>query len=571
MRSEETPEKLLARGRAFMSIGDYGRAEQYFAAALDHRAEPRVALPLLLRACAEEKRYRAALDYAEPQLRRHPDDVKLRFVVASFYSTIGDVAAARTQLERVVKDKPEHAAAQFALAVLLRDEQGDPVQADLHFREYLGSIRRAPTRDEARGSLLKLVPRGGVPITTPPPPPPGLWHNVTPPGRHGAEAPGEGAVIPREVFAETLLHFFAPIRPFLDDPAVSDIMINGPSQIFVEKQGLLHLTDARFESREALMAALRNAAQFVGKHIDEDHPILEGRLPDGSRLEAILPPAAPDGPAISIRRFFKETLTVERLVGYDALTPDAAVALHAFVAAKMNIVIAGGTGSGKTSMLNALSSFIPGGERVVVIEDSRELQLQRQHVVQLEARPGDPKGRGAVSIRDLFKATLRLRPDRIVVGEIRGGEALDLVQAMTSGHGGCLTTVHATYPRDTLTRLETMCMMSDVEMPLVAMRLQLASGVNILVQVTRQQDGQRKLTHITEVLGFDVQSGTYLLQDLFVRTYGSVLPDGTLESALLPTGILPNCLPQLREHGVDLPAAVYAAAEQRRLAAAGAL
>jgi pilus assembly protein CpaF len=371
-------------------------------------------------------------------------------------------------------------------------------------------------------------------------------------------------VIPREVFEETLLHFFEPIRPFLEDPAVSDIMINGPSQIFVEKKGLLHLTEARFASREALMAALRNAAQFVGKSVDEDHPILEGRLPDGSRLEAVLPPAAPDGPAISIRRFFKETLTIERLVGLDSMTGDAAMTLRALVAAKMNIVVAGGTGSGKTSMLNALSSFIPSGERVVVIEDSRELQLQRQHVVQLEARPGDPKGRGAVSIRDLFKATLRLRPDRIVVGEIRSGEALDLVQAMTSGHGGCLTTVHATYPRDTLTRLETMCMMSDVGMPLTAMRLQLASGVNVLVQVSRQQDGKRKLTHITEVLGFDVDRGAYLLEDLFVRTHGGVRADGTLESTLAPTGVLPRCLPQLREHGMDLPPAVYEADARRR-------
>lgn len=370
-------------------------------------------------------------------------------------------------------------------------------------------------------------------------------------------------MIPREVFEETLLHFFEPIRPFLEDPTVSDIMINGPSQIFVERRGLLHLTDARFPSREALMAALRNAAQFVGKHVDEEHPILEGRMPDGSRLEAILPPAAPDGPAISIRRFFKETLTVERLIGFGAMTEDAAAMLRSLVVAKLNIVIAGGTGSGKTSMLNALSSFIPGGERVVVIEDSRELQLQREHVVQLEARPPDPKGRGAVSIRDLFKATLRLRPDRIVVGEIRSGEALDLVQAMTSGHGGCLTTVHATYPRDTLTRLETMCMMSDVSMPLVALRLQLASGVNALVQVSRLPDGSRKITHITEVVGFDVASGAYVLQDLFVRSYGGVGASGEILSELAPTGIIPQFMHQLREHGVELPTVVYEAAERR--------
>lgn len=376
-------------------------------------------------------------------------------------------------------------------------------------------------------------------------------------------------MIPREVFEETLLHFFEPIRPFLEDPSVNDIMINGPSQIYVERKGLLYLTEARFSSREALMAALRNAAQFVGKHIDEEHPILEGRLPDGSRLEAILPPAAPDGPSVSIRRFAKETLTVDKLIGFDALTRDAALFLHALVASKLNVVIAGGTGSGKTSMLNALSSFIPNGERVVVIEDSRELQLQRQHVVQLEARPPDPRGKGAVSIRDLFKATLRMRPDRIVVGEIRGGEALDLIQAMTSGHGGCLTTVHATYPRDTLTRLETMCLMSDVEMPLVALRLQIASGINILVQVSRLSDGRRKVTHVSEVLGFDVNAGNYVIQDLFLRTYGAIGPDGQIQSALHPTGLVPQCVPALREHGMELPAAVVDAIERRRAAEQG--
>jgi pilus assembly protein CpaF len=316
------------------------------------------------------------------------------------------------------------------------------------------------------------------------------------------------------------------------------------------------------------MAALRNAAQFVGKHIDEQHPILEGRLPDGSRIEAVLPPAAPDGPAVSIRRFSKETLTVDRLVQFDAMTPDAAMALRALVVSKLNIVVAGGTGSGKTSMLNALSSYVPTGERVVVIEDSRELSLQREHVVQLEARPPDPKGRGAVSIRDLFKATLRLRPDRIVVGEIRSGEALDLIQAMTSGHGGCLTTVHATYPRDTLTRLETMAMMSDVDMPLVALRLQLASGVNMLVQVSRLQDGSRKITHITEVLGFDLASSNYVTQDLFVRVYHGIGARGEVMSQLVPTGVMPRCLPQLQAHGVDLPAVVYQAAQQRQAAEA---
>lgn len=368
--------------------------------------------------------------------------------------------------------------------------------------------------------------------------------------------------IPKEVFEETLLQFFAPIRPYLDDPAVSDIMINGPNQIYVEKKGQLHLVPAKFDTRESLVAALRNAAQFVGKHIDELKPILEGRLPDGSRIEAILPPAAPDGPCVSIRRFFKETLTVKRLIGFGAMTDDVALALQALVVAKLNVLIAGGTGSGKTSMLNACSSFIPEGERVVIIEDSRELQLQREHVCQLEARPPDPKGRGEVTIRDLFRATLRLRPDRIVVGEIRSGEALDLIQAMTSGHGGCMSTLHATYPRDTVSRLETMAMMSDVDMPLAALRIQLASAVNIICQVSRLQDGSRKITHITEVLGYDIDRNAYQMQDIFARQYHGFDEHGMIISDIVPTGILPRCLPQLHEHGVDLPPVCYEAAKR---------
>jgi pilus assembly protein CpaF len=367
-------------------------------------------------------------------------------------------------------------------------------------------------------------------------------------------------VIPPEVFAETLLQFFGPIRPFLEDPSVSEVMINGPDLIFIERKGRIEKTDARFANREALMAALRNAAQFVGKSVDPERPILEGHLPDGSRIEAVIPPAAPDGPHVAIRRFFKETLTVARLVGFGALTNDCADALRALVASKLNVVVAGGTGSGKTSMLNALSSYIPEEERVVVIEDSRELQLQRQHVVQLEARPPDPKGRGQVSVRDLFRATLRMRPDRIVVGEIRGGEALDLIQAMTSGHGGCLTTLHATYPRDTLSRLETMAMMSDVQMPLHAMRIQLASAVNLIVQVSRFQDGSRKVSHVTEVLGFDVAKGEYITQDVFVRKHSGLGPNGEVISELVPSGTMPRALEQVHEHGLELPAAMYEAA-----------
>jgi pilus assembly protein CpaF len=374
-------------------------------------------------------------------------------------------------------------------------------------------------------------------------------------------------MIPKEVFDETILQFFEPIRPFLDDASVSEVMINGPGQIYIERKGKLELTGATFPSREALMAALRNLSQYVGKHLSEERPILEGRLPDGSRVEALIPPVAPDGPHIAIRRFFKETLTVERLVQFGSMPGIAAASLQAFVISKLNIIIAGGTGSGKTSMLNALSSFIPDGERVVVIEDSREIQFQKPHVVQLEARPADPKGRGAVGIRDLFRATLRMRPDRVIVGEIRGGEALDIVQAMTSGHGGCMGTLHASYPRDTLTRLETMAMMSDVEMPLAAMRTQIGSGVQLIVQVSRLQDGSRKTTHITECLGFDLETQKYRLQDIFMRRYDGFDKDGNLLSELVPTGVLPTFMHQLEEHGVTLPDPVLAAAQQN---AAGA-
>jgi pilus assembly protein CpaF len=360
-------------------------------------------------------------------------------------------------------------------------------------------------------------------------------------------------MIPRAVFEETLLQFFAPVRPYLDDASVSEIMINGPEQIYIERKGMLEKVPATFASREALLAGLRNLSQYVGKYVDEAHPILEGRLPDGSRVEALIPPVAPDGPYVSIRRFFKETLTIERLVQFGSLTGIAAAALQAMVIAKLNIMIAGGTGSGKTSMLNALSGFIPDGERVVVIEDSREVQFQKPHVVQLEARPADPKGKGAVTIRDLFRATLRMRPDRVVVGEIRGGEALDIVQAMTSGHGGCMGTLHATHPRDTLTRLETMCMMSDIDMPLQAMRQQIGSGVQLVVQVSRLHDGSRKLTHVTEVLGFDLASQRYQLQDIFAREYQGTDADNRIVSALVPCGVVPACLAQVREHGVDLP------------------
>jgi pilus assembly protein CpaF len=360
-------------------------------------------------------------------------------------------------------------------------------------------------------------------------------------------------MITTSIFEQTIQQFFEPVAAFLADPTVSEIMINGPRQIYVERGGKLELTGASFASDEALMAALRNLSQYVGKPLSEQRPILEGRFPDGSRVEALIPPVAPDGPCVSIRRFSRETLTVEKLVEFGSMPELAAQLLRACVVSKCNILVAGGTGSGKTSMLNALSGFIPDGERVVVIEDSREVQFQKKHVVQLEARPAAANGQGAITIRELFRATLRMRPDRVIVGEIRGGEALDIVQAMTSGHGGCMGTLHASHPKDALTRMETMAMMSDIDMPLSALRHQVGSGVELIVQVSRLSDGTRKVTHVSEVFGFDQQAQAYLLQDLFVRRYDGLDARGRVSSELVSTGKTPFFAPRLAEHGIELP------------------
>ena len=370
-------------------------------------------------------------------------------------------------------------------------------------------------------------------------------------------------MISQAIYDSTIREFLTPIAPFLADESVTEVMINGPSEIFIERKGQLSRTDSSFSSMDKLVSALRVIAQYVGRPFDEAHPILEARLPDGSRVEALLPPVAPDGPSVAIRRFSKERLTLAKLLEFGALTDDAAQTLRVLVECKRNIVVAGGTGSGKTSLLNALSAFIPAGERIVVIEDARELQFQREHVVQFEARPPDARGKGAISIRDLFKATLRMRPDRIVLGEIRGGEALDLIQAMTSGHGGCLTTVHASYPIDTLNRLETLALMSGVELPLFALRAQLASAVDLVVQTSRLRDGRRMVTHITEVCGADPKHG-YRLKDIFASVPGQLGTDGKVSFLLEPTGVLPECLPLIRSHGCDLPGAVYDTARRAR-------
>ncbi len=307
-------------------------------------------------------------------------------------------------------------------------------------------------------------------------------------------------MIPANAFKTSVAYFFAPIAGLMEDPEVSEIMLNGPHEVWIERGGKLRRADCCFKSADALNAALTNVAQFAGRPLSDQQPILEAYLPDGSRIEAVLPPLCESGPVVAIRRFKHSTLTVEKLIEYGTLTESAAEFLGESVLAARNVVIAGGTGTGKTSLLGALSAYIPDDERVVVIEDTREIRLNKEHVVYLESRSPDKRGKGGIAIRDLLKATLRLRPDRILVGEVRGAEALDLIQSMTSGHGGSLTTAHATSAIDTLHRLETMAMMNEIELPLLALRAQVASAIEIIVQVNRLATGERKIIGISRVV-----------------------------------------------------------------------
>lgn len=323
--------------------------------------------------------------------------------------------------------------------------------------------------------------------------------------------------VPERVFAHTLSAYLAPVAPLLRDDEVTEILVNSHDEIYVERGGALHLTHHKFPSEYALMSALRNLSQYVGRELCPGSPVLEARLPDGSRVEAVVPPASPRGAVVCIRRFWGERLTLDRLIEVGTMASEAAALLRTIVEDRRNVVIGGGSGAGKTSLLNAVASVAHPDERIIVIEDSKELQLDLPHVVHLEAQPPDSRGLGEITVRQLLKATLRMRPDRILIGEIRGKEALELIQAMTSGHRGCLSTLHGTLPIDTLSRLETMALMSDVRMPITALRTQIASAIDVVVQVSRQQDGLRRVTHIAEVVGCDKAHG-YRLRSLLPET-----------------------------------------------------
>jgi pilus assembly protein CpaF len=342
-----------------------------------------------------------------------------------------------------------------------------------------------------------------------------------------------------------------PLEPLLADPTISDILVNSYRTIYVERRGKIERTNVAFKDDEHLMRVIERIVSSVGRRIDESSPMVDARLRDGSRVNAIIPPLSIDGPVLSIRRFGTEPLRMNTLIEYKALTRDIADMLQMCVTARLNVVISGGTGSGKTTLLNALSAYIPEDERIVTIEDSAELQLQQPHVVRLETRPPNIEGRGEVTQRDLVRNALRMRPDRIVIGEVRGGEAIDMLQAMNTGHDGSLTTVHANTPRDSLARLETMIQMTGMRLSDRAMRQQVASAINLVVQVARLSDGTRRLTSISEITGMEGE--TITMQEIFQFERTGVDAEGQVIGRFRPTGIRPRFAERLKASGLQLP------------------
>ncbi len=356
-----------------------------------------------------------------------------------------------------------------------------------------------------------------------------------------------------EVLDETF--GLGPLELILKDPGVSDIMINGPKQIYVEKGGQLQLTGVEFRDNAHLMQIIDRIVSKVGRRVDETCPMVDARLEDGSRVNAIIPPLALDGAAVSIRRFGSNPLKLEDLLNFKALTPEMVMLLEGCIKARLNMIICGGTGSGKTTLLNTLSSFIPNDQRIITIEDAAELQLQQDHVVRLETRPANIEGNGAVTATDLVKNALRMRPERIIIGECRGGETLDMLQAMNTGHDGSLTTIHANNPRDGVARLETMVMMSGFDLPIKAIRQQISSAVNLIIQANRLQGGPRRVTHITEINGMEGE--TVVMQDIFRFVQDGIGENGKAYGHFTATGVRPAFMSRLEQAGVKLPASTF--------------
>jgi len=357
-----------------------------------------------------------------------------------------------------------------------------------------------------------------------------------------------------EVLDETF--GFGPLEMLLKEEGVADIMINGPKNVFVEKGGRIQKSEVTFRDDSHLIQILDRIVSKVGRRIDETNPMCDARLPDGSRLNAIIPPLALDGPSLTIRKFGANPLALEDLLRFGAFTPEMVMFLEGACKARLNMIISGGTGSGKTTLLNTLSSFIPGDQRIVTIEDAAELQLQQDHVLRLETRPSNIEGNGQITATDLVKNALRMRPDRIIIGECRGAESLDMLQAMNTGHEGSLTTIHANTPRDAVSRLETMICMGGVDLPLKAIRQQFSAAVDIIIQVNRLQGGPRKVTHVTEVL--NMEQDTVIMQDIFLFDQQGVDENGKTYGNFISTGVRPACIDRLESAGVRLPQNLFA-------------
>ncbi|MEI8314697.1 MAG: CpaF family protein [Verrucomicrobiota bacterium] len=348
---------------------------------------------------------------------------------------------------------------------------------------------------------------------------------------------------------------YGPIESLLHDPTVTEVMVNQPDQVYCERAGKLELTEVKFRDNDHIRNVIDKIVTPLGRRVDESSPMVDARLPDGSRVNVILPPLSINGPVVTIRKFATDPYTAEDLVRFGTLTAGASTFLEAAVKAKLNMLILGGTGSGKTTLLNVLSSFIPVRERIVTIEDAAELRLNQKHVVRLEARPPNIEGRGEVTIRDLVRNSLRMRPDRIVVGEVRGGEALDMLQAMNTGHEGSISTVHANTPRDALARLETMVMMTGMELPSKAIREQIASTLHLLVHVSRMNDGTRKVVAVSEIHG--MEGNVVVLQDLFAFRREGISAEGKVLGQLSPTGMVPKNMEWFTARGVSLPKEIF--------------
>ncbi|MEO2010051.1 MAG: CpaF family protein [Pirellulaceae bacterium] len=356
-----------------------------------------------------------------------------------------------------------------------------------------------------------------------------------------------------EVLDETF--GLGPLEMLLKDETISDILINGPKKIFIERGGRIEKTSVEFRDNAHLLQIIDRIVSKVGRRVDEVCPMVDARLTDGSRVNAIIPPLALDGPAVSIRRFGANPLKLEDLLNYKAFTPEMVMLLEGAIKARLNIIISGGTGSGKTTLLNTLSSFIANEDRIITIEDAAELQLQQEHIVRLETRPPNIEGKGAITATDLVKNALRMRPERIIIGECRGPETLDMLQAMNTGHDGSLTTIHANTPRDGIARLETMIMMTGFDMPIKAMRQQIASAVQLIVQATRLQGGSRRVTHITEIVG--MEQDTVVMQDIYRFQQEGLDEDGRAFGRFECTGIRPTFMDRLESAGVRLPVSAF--------------